>query len=191
MKPVGFDNTFLSILLNPGAGIPIDPVTKQPVVGAKRRAEHLVETLGKNRQKVSIPTPASAELLTVLGPDAHPYFSIISRSRLFEEAAFDTRCAIELAFLNRDIFGPDDRKNRFEPYQKIKVDRQILAVFKVSGVERVYTDDGGLAGRLRLCGMTPVSTSELPLPPEDLQMQLEFKAADDIPEPEQDPPNDP
>ena len=57
MKPVGFDNTFLSILLNPSAGVPLDPVTKQPVLGARRRAEHLVETLGKNRQKVIIPTP--------------------------------------------------------------------------------------------------------------------------------------
>ena len=66
MKPVGFDNTFLSILLNPNGEIPLDPQTGQPVAMARRRAEYLVETLGKTRQKIVLPTPAIAELLTHL-----------------------------------------------------------------------------------------------------------------------------
>jgi len=102
VKPVGFDNTFLSILLNPHAGIPLDPATGQPVLMAKQRAEFLVETLGRARQKVIIPTPAVSELLTVIGPDAQQYLTIIARSRLFELASFDARCAIELALLNRE-----------------------------------------------------------------------------------------
>jgi hypothetical protein len=60
---------------------------------AKLRAEHLVETLGKSRQKIIIPTPATAELLTAIGPDAQQYLTVISRSQLFEIAPFDSRCA--------------------------------------------------------------------------------------------------
>jgi hypothetical protein len=187
MKPVGFDNTMLSILLNPTAGIPIDRATGQPVTMAKRRAEYLVETLGKARQKIIIPTPAAAELMTAIGPDAQQYLAIIARSRLFELAAFDSRCAIELALLNRDVFKNSDPRVVEEPYQKVKFDRQIVAIFKVSGVESVYTDDAGLANRARLCGMSPITTAELPLPAEDRQMQIEFSAPDEIPEPESAP----
>lgn len=74
-----------------------------------------------------------------------------------------------------------------EPYQKVKIDRQIIAILKVAGVESVYTDDEGFAKRARLCGMTPISTAELPLPIEKRQMQIAFDAPDEIPEPESEP----
>ena len=187
MKPVGFDTTILSVLLNPNGRIPPDAATGQPVTNARERAEYLVETLGKSRQKIIIPTPACAELLTAIGPDAQQYLAIIARSRLFELASFDTRCAIELAILNRDLFAVRDPKNLEEPYQKIKIDRQLIAIFKVAGVETIYTDDTGLAKRARLCGMTPLTVAELPLPAERRQMQIKFDAPDNIPEPEPQP----
>lgn len=186
MKPVGFDNTMLSILLNPDGRLPVDPTTGQPVLMAKRRAEFLVESLGKSRQKIIIPTLAQAELLTAIGPNAQQYFDIIARSRLFELASFDPRCAIELAFLNRGVFAAQDRKNPSEPYQKIKVDRQIIAVFKVAGVEDIYTDDEGMAKRARLCGLNPIMTAQLPLPTGDRQLEIKYDAPDNIPEPIED-----
>jgi hypothetical protein len=191
MKPVGFDTTILSILLNPDGRIPLDPGTQQPVTMAKRRAELLVETLEKSRQKIIIPTPATAELLTAIGPDAQQYLTIIGRSRVFELAAFDSKCAIELACLNRDIFALVDPKTGTEPYQKVKIDRQIVAILKTAGVEFVYTDDGGLAKRARLCGMTPISTADLPLPTEERQLDIKFEAPDEIPEVVNDPELDP
>ncbi|HEY1934794.1 MAG TPA: hypothetical protein VGG99_22540 [Acetobacteraceae bacterium] len=183
MKPVGFDNTLLSILLNPAGRIPADPTTGRTVVMAKRRAELLVETLAKSKQKIIIPTPAVAELLTAIGPTAQQYFDIIARSRLFEVASFDSRCAIELACLNRDVFSVHDPKNSAEAYQKIKIDRQIIAIFKVAGVENIYTDDAGAAKRAQLCGLVPIATHQLALPTGDRQIELEYDAPDDIPEP--------
>lgn len=120
MRPVGLDNTFLSLLLNPTGSVPLDPNTGQPIEFARRRAEFVVEMLGKTRQKIIIPTPAIAELLTVIGPDAQQYYDIIAGSRLFQIAPFDLKCAIELAILNRTIFAPYDPKNHTEPYQKNK-----------------------------------------------------------------------
>ncbi len=184
MKPVGFDTTILSVLLNPLGKLPLDPATGLPVTMAKKRAENLVETLGEARQKIVLPTPAVAELLTAIGPDAQQYMTIIARSRLFELASFDVRCAIELACLNRDVFSIHDPKKGMEPYQKVKIDRQIIAILKVAGVETVYTDDEGFAKRARICGMIAVSIAELALPAEDRQIQLVFDAPDEIPEPE-------
>lgn len=183
MNPVGFDNTMLSILLNPASRIPIDPATGHPVTMAKKRAEALVEALGKSRQRIVVPTPAAAELLTAIGPTAQQYFDIIVRSRLFEFASFDPRCAIELACLNREIFSVSDPKNPNEAYQKIKIDRQIIAIFRVAGVENIYTDDDGMAKRARLCGLVPIATAELALPAEDRQTVIQFDAPDEIPEP--------
>jgi hypothetical protein len=177
----------LSILLNPSGRIPADPDTGQPVLMAKRRAELLVESLAKSRQKIIIPTPAQAELLTAIGPTAQQYFDIIAQSRLFEVASFDSRCAIELAYLNRDIFAAHDPKNPTEAYQKIKIDRQIIAVFKVAGVENIYTDDAAMARRARLCGLNPIGTAQLELPTEDRQMNIEYNVPDGIPEPSEEP----
>lgn len=61
---------------------------------------------------------------------------IIGRSGLFEVASFDPKWAVELACLNRDVFAVHDPKDA-EPYQKVKVDRQIIAIFKAAGVEYV------------------------------------------------------
>jgi len=187
MKPVGFDNTMLSILLNQGGRMPTDPATGQPVVMAMRRAENLVERLGKSRQKIIVPTPALAELLTAIGPTAQQYLDIIAKSPLFEVASFDARCAIELAYLNRGIFADHDPKNSSEAYQKIKIDRQIIAVFKVAGVENVYTDDAGLAKRARLCGLNPIATADLPLPVADRQLNIEYDGPGGTSEPTDEP----
>lgn len=178
MSAVAFDNTMLSILLNPDGQIPEDKDTKQPVTNAKLRAEHIVALMQKANRKIIIPTPASAELLTAIGPDAQQYNNIIARSRRFELASFDPRCAIELALLNRGIFAADDKRDKAEPYQKVKVDRQIIAICKVFGVAELYTDDSKLAKRARMCGITPVSIAEVELPP--INLELPFDPHDDM-----------
>jgi predicted nucleic acid-binding protein len=184
VTPVGFDNTLLSLLLNPNSKAPIDPDTGRPVEAARRRAEFLVATLGRSRRSIVIPTPVCAELLTAIGPDARQYIDIIAKSRVFTIAPFDSRCAIELAILNRTVFAPFDPKNQAEAYQKVKIDRQIIAIFKVAGVEDIYTDDGGLAKRARLCGLNPIPTVRLALPAEDRQMRMAFEPPDGIPGPD-------
>jgi predicted nucleic acid-binding protein len=175
----------LSLLLNPDAKPREDPRTQQPVTSPKKRADYLLACIQKEKGKIVVPTPAVAEILTVIGPEAQAYFDIIAQNRLFEVAAFDSRAAIELAFLNRDVFATTDRKNKVEAYQKVKVDRQILAVLKSRGVTEIYTDDVGLSNRARLCGITPVGIAELPLPPDEQQMKLEFEGHDEIPQAEQ------
>jgi hypothetical protein len=182
VSAVGFDNTFLSILLNPKARIPEDPATGQPLSAAKQRAEFLVAKLSKARQKVILPAPAVSELLTAIGPTSQEYLSIISRRRMFSVAAFDMLAAVELAVLNREIFLEQDVKNNAEPYQKVKFDRQILAILRVCNADTIYTDDVGLAKRAKLCGITPVSTSSLPIPDDEKQLQIVFEQHDTLPE---------
>lgn len=172
MKAVAFDNTMLSALLNPGGKPPRIPGTDIPVDHPKERAEAVVEAIARANRKIILPTPACAELLTAIGPDAQQYLNIVGRSRVFEVAPFDAVCAAELAILNREVFKAVDDKNKAEPYQKRKVDRQIIAICKVHKVGEIYTDDGGLATRARLCGIAAIPLNDCPLP--DLVRQGTF-----------------
>ncbi len=177
---VAFDNTFLSILLNPSGNIPIDPESGAPIASCKERAVAAVEKLDRAGQKVILPAPAVAELLTAIGPGATKYLTIIKDLGVLEVGSFDQRCAIELATLNNNEFSSGDRKSGAEPYQKRKVDRQIIAICKVNNVSELYTDDAGLAKSARLCGIKPVRTAELEIPQSALQteMSLDNPSAD-------------
>lgn len=185
MRAVAFDNTMLSILLNPNFRPPLDPSTGKLVELARERADAVVEQLSKRRVKIILPAPACAELLTVIGPEAQQYLSVVSQSRVFEVAAFDNRCASELAFLNRDTFKLQDIKNRAEPYQKVKVDRQIIAICRVNNVAEIYTDDGALGNRARLCGIVPKGIADIPIPESARQLKMELDPHDPLPEPEE------
>jgi hypothetical protein len=83
---------------------------------------------------------------------------------VFEVRAFDEVAAMELAFLNRDVFAALDKKNKLEAWQKIKVDRQIIAIAKVADCEQILTEDEGLGNRARLCDIEPIKLADLPIP---------------------------
>jgi predicted nucleic acid-binding protein len=179
--PVGFDSTMLSLLLNPSSSVPNDPATGKPTEHARERVQGLVTRLQKQRHTVIIPAPVVAEVLTVLGPTNSDYLQIINRSRVFAIRPFDEIAAFELAFLNRDAFGPSDKKNALEPYQKIKLDRQILAVCRVARCDVFYTDDRGLITRARLCGIPTRQVSDLEVPDDARQHNLALEEHDPIP----------
>jgi predicted nucleic acid-binding protein len=180
---VALDNTFLSVLLNPGGNIPLAP-DGSIIDLAKERAGAVIAAIEKARRKIILPAPALAELLTAIGPDAQQYLNIVGRSRIFEIGNFDARCAAELALLNRGIFAISDDQNRAEPYQKRKVDRQIVAICKVYGVLEIYTDDASVTRMARLCGITPIGLHEVPIPDAAKQGQLQLEPHDELPEPE-------
>jgi predicted nucleic acid-binding protein len=184
--PVGFDSTTLSILLNPDAGVPLDPDTGKLIDHAKERIKGLVEKLQKEKEKIVIPAPVTAEILTVVGPTYADYLTIINRSRVFEVVPLDEKAAIELAFLNRDVFAANDKKANLSPWQKVKVDRQILAICKVARCDTLYTDDNGLIASAKLCGITPVRLAELPVPEAARQKSFDLEPHEELPEMDED-----
>lgn len=126
--------------------------------------EHLVEQLRAQSARILIPTPALSEFLTFASSD---YLAAITNSRHFEIASFDQLAAVEAGLtLKRDLAGPrGKRAGATDPWQKVKVDRQIVAVAKVKRAERLYTTDQGLAALARQSGIAAIGVAELPLPP--------------------------
>lgn len=186
MRPIAIDATTLSILLNPKARVPSDPATGQPVDLARERLLGFIAQAEKDRRKLVIPTPATAELLTAIGPTSADYIRVVNRKAVFEVRSFDEVAAVELAFLNRDVFGALDQKNGLEPWQKMKVDRQIIAIAKVADCEKILTEDDGLGNRARLCDIEPVKIVDIPIPESAKQGALQLEDHDEIPAAESD-----
>ena len=167
---VAFDNTVASILFNKRAKIPNEPGTDSPIALARERLEKLVLDLQKSKDQIVIATPVIAELLTVTGPDGIEYFNAIARSKVFEIADFDSKAALEVSFLNAVALADGDKKDGIDaPWQKIKVDRQIIAICKVKNVHTLYTDDVGLAKTATRVGIRAVGIHELPFPASEAQ----------------------
>jgi predicted nucleic acid-binding protein len=157
-----------------------DENTPSSTPRAKERVEYLIDQLSEAGEKIVIPTPALSECLVHAGPAGAEYLTIIGKQSCFRVAGFDERAAVEAAVRTfharqrgqRKGGNPDARK------AKIKFDRQIVAVATVEGATAVYSDDGDVRGYAVEAGMEAYQLSDLPLPPEDPQIALDFKTPD-------------
>ena len=90
-------------------------------------------------------------------------------------APFDRVSAFECAMLDRGAMnGPqqDKRDGATQPWQLVKVDRQIIAIGKANGATVFVTRDGRARTTAMRCGMAVWELADLPLSPEDQQTKL-------------------
>lgn len=169
----GIDATVLTLILNPNADVPVNPETKEPIAKVKVRIDFLIKTLQDAKQKIVIPTPVLAEVLVQSTPQGISYVGVLQKASVFEIRDFDQLSAIELAFMTAAAIASGDKKaGSKEPWQKIKIDRQIVAVCKVAGVSTLYAMDRNMRSFAEGAGMRVVGIHELPLPPEDPQLSM-------------------
>lgn len=168
-----FDTTFLVLLLDPNIQAPIDPETGNPVNHAKERIEHLITTLEQSAAKAVVPTPALSEFLVKAEAASGTYLEIMRSRAVFQIAPFDTRCAVELAAMNAAAKASGDKfLGATDSWQKVKFDRQIVAIAKVSGEDTIYSDDLGVRKFAKANGLKAYGVHDLELPPEDAQKKL-------------------
>lgn len=156
-----------------------------PACSAKRRTSHLVERvpdcaarigyllaeLQRSKSTIVIPTPVNAEILVLAGQAGPEWLRILTRSKDFRPAVFDTLAAVECAELAKRRM--DSRISR-DVKAKAIFDEQIVAIAKLHSAAIIYSDDGdirGLAGEeINVQGM-----ADLPLPPADAQGKLDLE----------------
>ena len=80
--------------------------------------------------------------------------------------------AIELSMLIDPDLQSNKKLDATTTRAKIKFDRQVVAIAKARGADRIYTVDHGLADRARKNGITAVMTWELPIPQTAAQFDL-------------------
>lgn len=168
-----FDTNVLCLLLHPDADIPNDPASGQPIEQPQERVNYLRDRLQDAGVRIVIPAPVLSEFLTMASAD---YMLQITQSMWFEVAPFDQRAAIESALaLRRSLkSGKGKKLGSTSSWQKIKVDRQIVAIAKVYGVTTVYSTDPDVLNLSRESGIEAIHAADLPLPPvAEVQLTLE------------------
>ena len=159
------DSSALTLLVNPQAKPPNDPETALPVAQSTERIEFFLSSLGPN-DTIIIPTPALAEALVYAGDGAPAILNALKGRARVKVRPFGERAAVETAAMTREAIEAGDKRSGSDaPWQKVKVDRQIVAVARVEGAQRVYSDDKALVRFAKLVGMPTVSTWELERPP--------------------------
>jgi predicted nucleic acid-binding protein len=173
---VAFDTSVLVYFFDEQAKAPHDPATGQPVTDCKARIDYLITSLQRSKAKIIIPPPALAEVLVKAQEAAPGWLQLLHRSRHFRIASFDERAAVEFAAsqANRKAEGT---KSASPPRAKAKFDDQIVAIASVESASIIYSDDPDirkLAGsRFRVIGI-----SDLQLPPQDVQLDLQLEQPD-------------
>jgi len=170
---VVFDNSIFCLTLHP------DAKPRSGVDRVRDRIEHLLNTLRDNRETIIIPAPVLSEFLVFAGSDAPAYLLKIRDSSTLRIEPFDERAAIELA--DREITARSKGNKRgaatASDWQKVKFDRQIVAIALVHGASAIYSDDPDIVAHGKDCGIPVITLADLPLPP-SRQMTIEEVIAD-------------
>jgi predicted nucleic acid-binding protein len=153
---VAFDASFLVFLFNRRSGSSVDH--------AADRVDGLIESLSNKKARIIIPTPALTEVLMAGKFTVQVYIEKLKEFGAFQIRAYDERAAIELAAWY--VATKKNNKNRAKqsPWNKIKFDRQIVAIAKTQGVSAVYSDDEQLCQFARECGMDAYGLADLVVP---------------------------
>jgi len=168
-----FDATAFMLMVHPDAKPPTDPQTGAPVSRVRERFEFLEQEIQRSGETILIPAPALAEVLVGLEDDSPAVIERLSRSSRFKIAEFDKLAAVELAAMTREAIRAGDKKEgSASPWQKVKIDRQIIAIARSRGATTIYSDDEGLGKFASNVGIQVVQTWSMPLPPVDPQQGL-------------------
>ncbi|TAL77316.1 MAG: hypothetical protein EPN75_13235 [Beijerinckiaceae bacterium] len=181
------DNTFLTLLLNPGATPRPNPLTGVPVSHCRERIEALVDELSKQHGTLLVPTPVLAEVLCFSNA-VEAYFDDLKKYSAIEIAPFDGRAAYEMGRMIRDARAKGDKRSgQSGNWQHVKMDRAIVAIAVSRSVDVFYSDDDAQASFARLAGLTVKSTWDLTLPDDVAQHHLSEKSETSWP-PQRKPP---
>jgi hypothetical protein len=134
------------------------------------------------RRGSSFQPPALAEFLILAEKDGPQYLNEIALQSNIYIQSFDQRAAVELAAMELAARGKGQKRHPVSvstPWQKVKFDRQIVAISKLHGVHTLYSDDGDVKTIAEDNGIKVVSTWDLS-PPKSKTPLLDDKGTLDI-----------
>lgn len=180
---VAFDSSMLLLYLDPECSAPSEPDAEgkhQPVPDAHDRVAYLVEQLESKKASIIVPTPVLSEVLSGAGAARDSWLDQLQRSARFRIAPFCTLSAIELAEIERQARQKGGKKGPTpdSAYQKVKFDRQIVAIARVNQAEAIYGNDGDMRAHAELAGIPYYRCNDLAKRPQDSQTELQLTAPD-------------
>jgi len=163
----------MKVLLDTNALIYLlDPRTPKDI---QARLVGLVQEVESARGEIILPAQVIAEYLTKAGGAGEKLLDTFLRSKWVVVAPFDHVAAVECAAINaRAIYSGNKRAplGRSTAWQKVKVDRQIVAIAKVRRA-RIIADDQDIIDLANDANLAVQRVASLPIPEGARQLLLE------------------
>jgi predicted nucleic acid-binding protein len=142
------------------------------------RLDKLLDDLAKARGKLIIPTPCLAEFLVGVDQTGMDWLAILERRQSIVVGTFDKRAAFECSLIDQAAFASGDKKaGRADSWQKIKIDRQVVAIAKVHNSTGLISQDRDLAKTAMQSGIPCRRIEDLALPDYAKQHKLDLEIA--------------
>jgi predicted nucleic acid-binding protein len=168
-----FDTTVLCLTMYANAGVPNDFKTKQPITYAKERVDGLIAAAERGAEVIVIPTPALAEVLVVVSPDVQLHVDKLENQAFFKIVSFGKRAAIEVALRTKLAIKKGNKRDGIRrEWDKIKYDRQIVAIAHVEGASIIYSTDEDVHKHGEAWGIRVLNISDLPIPAKQSKLNL-------------------
>ncbi|NRO99560.1 PIN domain-containing protein [Paraburkholderia sp. NMBU_R16] len=143
------------------------------------RIAGLIQDLIAAKTTIGVPAPAWAEFLCGAGLAASDVIQVLKKRSAIRILPFDEVAATELAVIDQATRAKGGKKGASKSHwQKIKVDRQILAIARVLNVTAIYTEDDGLIAEATRLGVKVYRTSDIPLKPKQNKLDFEGEPAE-------------
>lgn len=143
----------------------------------KKQVLHLLDRLDKLKGKVIIPTPALAEYLVHADQAGLATVNALQKRASIKIADFDTAAAFETSQMDGAALARGNKRDGADqPWQKVKFDRQIVAVAKVHGAKLIISDDDGVRKVAARQGISTMNVDELAFPDSERQAPLPIPA---------------
>jgi predicted nucleic acid-binding protein len=153
-KVIAVDANFLIALDHP----------KTPADDAARIKDFL-ERVDRNRAQIVVPMPAFAEYLVRADAATSLAMQTFEKKAFVRLAPFDRVAAVECANIDRTALKSSDKKNGVkDAWQKVKIDRQIIAIAKANGAKMMISGDAGLRTHAGRNGIDSLRIQDIPLP---------------------------
>ena len=124
---------------------------------------------------IGIPAPVFAEFLVRTDDATVDMLAMFEKRQAVRILPFDKRAAHECALLDRAALESGNKRHGAkDAWQKVKIDRQIIAIARVHSAQLLLTSDAGLRALANRVGITVQSVSELPIPEEAKQRPLDL-----------------
>lgn len=169
---VVFDNSIFCLSLHP------DAKPRSGVDRAKERVEFLIERLQEENERIILPAPAMAEFLVLAGKQGPEYIRRLREIAGLRIEPFDEKAAIELADIEIAARQSGNKRGKAKDsdWQKVKFDRQIVAIARVHGAKTIYSDDPDIQKHAKACRIEVISLADLPTRPAVQQVLFEDSA---------------
>jgi hypothetical protein len=140
------------------------------------RIDHFLKRVEKAKSKIIIPMPVVAEFLVRADVAGVEILKQFSKNSYIQLAPFDLAAAYDCALLDSAAIGRGDKKDgATDSWQKIKIDRQIVAIGKANGANLLISVDQGIRNNASRVNIEAKSIDQLEFPDLARQQELPLK----------------